>query len=100
MERSTEEQTASTRCYKRVYTYQTPAKNYKGDSTKPSETAKQTNKYKNKQKTKRQLTMVVFWVAAPCSLVEVYRRSRDACCLHHKDARHTHRPDDGRSKHL
>jgi hypothetical protein len=27
--------------------------------------------------------MAVFWVVAPCSLVEVYRRSRGACCLHH-----------------
>jgi hypothetical protein len=26
----------------------------------------------------------VFWVAEPCSLVEVYRRFRDACCLHHQ----------------
>jgi hypothetical protein len=27
--------------------------------------------------------MAVFWVVAPCSLVEVYRRFRGACCLHH-----------------
>jgi hypothetical protein len=26
----------------------------------------------------------VFWVVAPCSLVEVYRRFRGACCLHHQ----------------
>jgi hypothetical protein len=31
----------------------------------------------------------VFWVVAPCSLVEVYQRFRGPCCLHH------HRPDDG-----
>jgi hypothetical protein len=34
----------------------------------------------------------VFWVVAPCSLVEVYRRFRVACCLH--------RPDDGGRKDL
>jgi hypothetical protein len=38
--------------------------------------------------------MAVFWVVAPCSLVEVYRRFRGTCCLHH------HRPDDGSSKYL
>jgi hypothetical protein len=31
--------------------------------------------------------VVVFWVVAPCTLVGVYRRFRDVCCLHH-------RPDD------
>jgi hypothetical protein len=38
--------------------------------------------------------MAVFWVAAPCSLVEVYQRSRGPCCLQH------HHPDDGGSKDL
>jgi hypothetical protein len=28
--------------------------------------------------------MAVFWVAAPCSLVEVYLRFRGPCCLHHQ----------------
>jgi hypothetical protein len=37
------------------------------------------------------MKVAVFWVVAPCSLVEVYRRFRRACCLHH----HTRRPDDG-----
>jgi hypothetical protein len=27
--------------------------------------------------------MAVFWFVAPCSLVEVYQRFRDPCCLHH-----------------
>jgi hypothetical protein len=27
----------------------------------------------------------VFWVAAPCSLVEVYQRFGGPCCLHHQD---------------
>jgi hypothetical protein len=27
------------------------------------------------------MKMAVFWVVAPCSLVEVYRRFRGACCL-------------------
>jgi hypothetical protein len=29
--------------------------------------------------------MAVFWVVALCSLAEVYRRFRGACCLHHQD---------------
>jgi hypothetical protein len=29
--------------------------------------------------------MAVFWVVAPCSLVEVYQRFRGPCCLHHQD---------------
>jgi hypothetical protein len=33
-----------------------------------------------------------FWVVASCSLVELYRRFRGACCLH--------RPDDGGSKYI
>jgi hypothetical protein len=28
------------------------------------------------------MKMAVFWVVAPCSLVEVYQRFRGACCLH------------------
>jgi hypothetical protein len=28
--------------------------------------------------------MAVFWVAEPCSLVEVYQRFRGSCCLHHQ----------------
>jgi hypothetical protein len=35
--------------------------------------------------------MVVFWVVAPCSLVEVYQRFRGPCSLHHQG---DHRPDD------
>jgi hypothetical protein len=27
------------------------------------------------------LKMAAFWVVLPCSLVEVYRRFRDACCI-------------------
>jgi hypothetical protein len=38
------------------------------------------------------ITWLVFWVVAPCSLVEVYRHFGGACCLH--------RPDNGDSKHL
>jgi hypothetical protein len=30
--------------------------------------------------------MAVFWVVAPCSLVEIYRRFTGAYCLHHQDA--------------
>jgi hypothetical protein len=29
------------------------------------------------------MEMAVFWVVAACSLLEVYRRFGDACCLHH-----------------
>jgi hypothetical protein len=28
--------------------------------------------------------MAVFWVVAPCSFVELYRRFRDVCCFHHQ----------------
>jgi hypothetical protein len=28
------------------------------------------------------MKMAVFWVVAPCSLVDVYRRFRGSCCLH------------------
>jgi hypothetical protein len=34
--------------------------------------------------------MAVFWVVAPCSLVEVYQRFRGPCCVR--------LPDDGGSK--
>jgi hypothetical protein len=36
--------------------------------------------------------MTVFGDVAPCSLVEVYRRFRGACCLHHQgdDTRDNH----------
>jgi hypothetical protein len=30
------------------------------------------------------MKMTVFWVVAPCSLVEVYQRFRGACCLNHQ----------------
>jgi hypothetical protein len=30
------------------------------------------------------MKMAVFWVVAPCSLVDVYRRFRGTCCLHHQ----------------
>jgi hypothetical protein len=33
--------------------------------------------------------MAVFWVVAPCSLVEVYQRFRGPCCLHHQGDEYT-----------
>jgi hypothetical protein len=30
------------------------------------------------------MKMAVFWVVAPCSLVEVCRRFSGACCLHYR----------------
>jgi hypothetical protein len=39
------------------------------------------------------MKMAVFWVVAPCSLIEVYQCFRRACYLHHC-------PDDGGSKYL
>jgi hypothetical protein len=33
------------------------------------------------------MKMAVFWVVTPCSLVEVCRLFRDACCLHHQGDR-------------
>jgi hypothetical protein len=38
------------------------------------------------------MKIAVFWVVAPCSLVEVYQRFRDPCC--------DECPDDGGSKDL
>jgi hypothetical protein len=32
------------------------------------------------------MKIAVFWVVAPCSLVEVYQRFRGPCCLHHQGA--------------
>jgi hypothetical protein len=34
--------------------------------------------------------MAVFWVVAPCSLVEVYQRFRGPCCLHHQGDESSH----------
>jgi hypothetical protein len=34
-----------------------------------------------------ELKIAVFWVVAPCSLVEVYQRFRGPCCLHHQGDR-------------
>jgi hypothetical protein len=56
--------------------------------------------------------IAVFWVVAPCSLVEVYQRFRGPFCLRHQGCtvllprrqlytdQFTHRPDDGGSKDL
>jgi hypothetical protein len=44
--------------------------------------------------TVKNMKMAVFWVVAPCSLVEIYRPFRGACCLHHQD------DADGGRKHL
>jgi hypothetical protein len=30
------------------------------------------------------LKMAIFWDVSPCSLVEVHRRFRGACCFHHQ----------------
>jgi hypothetical protein len=40
------------------------------------------------------MKMAVFWDVALCSLVEVYRRFRGACCLHNYSL------DDGGGKHF
>jgi hypothetical protein len=37
------------------------------------------------------MKVAVFWVLAPCSLVEVHRRFKGACCLHHQGDRRDHR---------
>jgi hypothetical protein len=39
------------------------------------------------RQSKNIMMMVVFWVVAPRSLVEVYRRFRGPCCLHHQGDR-------------
>jgi hypothetical protein len=33
------------------------------------------------------MKMTVFWAGASCSLIEVYRRFRGVCCLHHQGDR-------------
>jgi hypothetical protein len=48
-----------------------------------------TKKYNDQQanvqsQNKDSLKMAVFWVVAPCSLVEVYSHFRGACCPHHQ----------------
>jgi hypothetical protein len=40
------------------------------------------------------MNMAVFWVVAPCSLVEVLRRFRGTCCFHHQ-GNNGDRMDDG-----
>jgi hypothetical protein len=44
------------------------------------------------------MKMAVFWVVAPCSLVEVNQCFRGGCCLYHQGDDHC--PDDGGGKHL
>jgi hypothetical protein len=53
------------------------------------------------------MKIAVFWVVAPCSLVEVYQRFRGPCCLHHQgddrpkpedSSLHTHRRENLKSK--
>jgi hypothetical protein len=47
------------------------------------------------------MKIAVFWVVAPCSLVEVYQRFRGPYdCLLGRSAVMTHRPGDGGSKNL
>jgi hypothetical protein len=43
----------------------------------------------------------VFWLVAPCSLVEVYRRFRGACYVHHHGGnQYPDHSDDGVSNHI
>jgi hypothetical protein len=44
--------------------------------------------------------MAVFWVVAPCSLVEVYQRFRGPCCLHHQGDRPDGRQYNPEDSHL
>jgi hypothetical protein len=52
------------------------------------------------------MKMAVFWVVAPCSLVDVYLRFRGTRCLHHQGEVYRRfrgacdRPENGGSKHL
>jgi hypothetical protein len=43
------------------------------------------------------MKMAVFWVVAPCSLVEVYQRFRGPCCLHHRPDVHNRRRENLKS---
>jgi hypothetical protein len=47
-----------------------------GDATGSGQSGSSYSNYSTK--------MAVFWVVAPCSLVEVYQRFRGPCCLHHQ----------------
>jgi hypothetical protein len=40
------------------------------------------------------MKMAVFWVVAPCSLVEFYQRFRGPCCLHHQGNETLHHQGD------
>jgi hypothetical protein len=51
-----------------------------GDDERVSDT-------KGLQRITQHLEMAVFWVVAPCSLVEVYQRFRGPCCLPHQGVR-------------
>jgi hypothetical protein len=44
--------------------------------------------------------MAVFWVVAPCSLVEVYQHFRGPCCLHHQDFYQTTRRNNSEDSNL
>jgi hypothetical protein len=44
------------------------------------------------------MKMAVFWVVAPRSMVEDYRRFRGVCCLHHQDPEDSHLHETSRSK--
>jgi hypothetical protein len=65
-----------------------------GHSNKPSVSIRTGNVWVRFQiLTAASMNMVAFWVVATCGLVDVCRRFRGACCLHH------HHVDDGRSNH-
>jgi hypothetical protein len=50
---------------------------------KKKEAEEKRNRLSNKElRLEKNTEQTAFWVVAPCSLVEVYRRFRDACCLH------------------
>jgi hypothetical protein len=59
--------------------------------------SKQFQKLRFQVLTAASMKMAVSWDVVPYSLVEVYRRFRGDCCLHHQG---THRPHKGDSKHL
>jgi hypothetical protein len=43
---------------------------------------------KSEPKIWTELNMTVFWDVSPCSLVEIYRRFRCACCLHYQGSKY------------
>jgi hypothetical protein len=63
-----------------------PRKNYRGYfiAKGPESSTGSANKSGWMTRDDSLLKMIVLWVVAPCSLVEIYQRFRGPYCLHHQ----------------